>query len=79
MSREEVLQQLQEVFIEVFDLDQVTLTEATTALDIDNWDSLTHFHLVVEIGKKFNIRFISSEIQSWKNVGEIIDSILSKL
>jgi acyl carrier protein len=79
MNRDEVLQDLHQVFMETFDLDDVTLTDATTALDIDNWDSLTHFHLVVEIGKKFNIRFNSSEIQNWKNVGEIVDSILSKL
>lgn len=79
MNRNEVLQQLHQVFMEVFDLEQVTLTDATTALDIDNWDSLTHFHLVMEIGKKFNIRFSSTEIQKWKNVGEIIDCILSKI
>lgn len=79
MNRDEVLQQLHQVFIETFDLEEVTLTDATTALDIDNWDSLSHFHLVMEIGKKFNIRFNSSEIQTWKNVGEIVDSILSKI
>ena len=79
MNRNEVLQELHQVFIETFDLEEVTLTDATTALDIDNWDSLSHFHLVMEIGKKFSIRFNSAEIQNWKNVGEIVDSILSKI
>lgn len=79
MTREEILGQITEVFANTLDEDNVTLTETSTADDVEGWDSLTHVQLVVAVEKKFKIRFTSREIQSWKNVGEMIDSISSKL
>ena len=79
MERNELLQKINEVFIDNLDNDTIVLTENTTADDIEEWDSLTHVQLVVAVEKKFKIRFIAKEIQSWKNVGEMIDSISSKL
>lgn len=78
MERNEVLTRLEEVFRNILDSETVNLTEKTTASDVDGWDSLTHIHLVVAIEKNFRIKFTSKEILSWKNVGEMMDSILKK-
>jgi acyl carrier protein len=79
MSREEILEQITLVFADTLDEENVKLTESTTADEVEGWDSLTHVQLVVAVEKKFKIRFSAKEIQSWKNVGEMIDSIGSKL
>jgi acyl carrier protein len=79
ISKEQIIMDLQEIFCEVFELDTVTIDSNTSALDIDEWDSLTHIQLVVSVEKKYNIRFNSAEIQNWENVGKMIDSILLKL
>ena len=79
MTKEEILQQVNEVFIDILDNEEIVLTENTTAEDIEEWDSLSHIQLVVAIEKHFKVRFTSSEIQSWKNVGEMIQCIDSKL
>lgn len=79
MERKEIYQKLAEVFCEVLDLEEVELNDATTQDDIEDWDSLSHVHLIVEVQKVFGIHFTSSEIISWKNVGELVDSILSKI
>jgi len=79
MNRQEILKTVTEVFIDTLDEDNIVLTESTTADDVEGWDSLTHVQLVVAVEKKFKVRFAAKEIQSWKNVGELIDSISGKL
>jgi len=78
MERHDKLKQINDIFIDILDNEDILIEENTTAKDIDEWDSLTHIQLVVAIEKKFKIRFTSREIQSWKNVGEMIDCIETK-
>ena len=78
MDRIEILNQVMNVFKDVLDDENITLTEETTAADVEEWDSLTHIQLVVAIEKNFKFRFTSKEIQSWKNVNKIIDCIMTK-
>ena len=79
MDRKELLIRINEVFIDVLDDDQLQIVESTAAEDVDEWDSLNHIHLVVAIEKSLKLRFTASEIQSWRNVGEMMNDILKKL
>jgi acyl carrier protein len=79
MKREDIIKDVTDIFKDTLDNDSITLSDTTTAGEIEEWDSLTHIQLVVGIEKKFKIRFTSKEIQSWGNVGQMIDSIASKV
>jgi acyl carrier protein len=79
MERKELLAEINKVFVDILDNDLIVLSEETSADDIEEWDSLTHVQLVVAVEKHFKIRFTSREIQSWKNIGEMIQSVESKL
>ena len=78
MERQEIFEKLNEIFCDVLDLDEVKLTDETSADDIEEWDSLSHIQLIVAIEKEFKLKFTSKEIMSWKNVGEMVDCILTK-
>jgi len=79
MEKIEILENLKKIFIDVLDNEKIILNETTTANDIEEWDSLSHIQLVVAIEKHFKIRFNSSEIRNWKNVGEMSEAIKSKI
>jgi acyl carrier protein len=78
MEKEVALKEVNAVFIDILDNEEIKLTYETTAQDIDEWDSLTHIQLVVAIEKHFGIKFTSKEIQTWSNVGEMLDCICGK-
>ncbi|MDO4319839.1 MAG: acyl carrier protein [Bacteroidales bacterium] len=79
MDNDKILAKLQEIYRDVLDNEDIVLTTATTANDIEEWDSLANVQLVVEIEGEFGIRFTSAEIPSWKNVGDMIACIQGKL
>lgn len=79
MERNEILSRVQEVFREELELDDLELTDETTADDVEEWDSLSHVQLVVALEKAFAVKFSSREILSWDNVGDLVICIQKKL
>ena len=72
-------EELNSVFCRVFDDDGIRITPETTANDIDGWDSLSHINLVVAVERHFKVRFKSSEILKWKNVGQMHESLIAAM
>jgi acyl carrier protein len=79
MEQQELLNEVNKIFIDVLDNKNIVLSKDTSAEDIEEWDSLNHIQLVVAIEKHFKQRFTSREIQGWKNVGEMCDAINERL
>lgn len=75
MERKDIYERIENIFREILDDEDIVLSDTTVADDIDGWDSLTHVQLVVAIEKELGIRFTSREILSWKNVGQMVDTI----
>lgn len=72
---EEIFERLNEVFRDVFDDDSITVSEDTTANDIEDWDSLNHITLIDAVESEFNVRFTMGEVSGMKNVGEMAQII----
>lgn len=75
MKKDEILQSLNEIFAKVLRTN-ITLEEHFTANDVKNWDSLNHVRLIVEIEKKFKVKFSYMQVEEFKNVGSIVEAIM---
>lgn len=76
MDRKELFEKLTDVFRDVFDDETITVSDETTADDIEEWDSLTHITLLASVEDEFDIRFDMKTVQKLKNVGEMADLIM---
>ncbi len=72
MSREDIKTKLTEIFRDVFDDEDIEISDTTTADDIEEWDSLEHITLIAAVEKAFKMRFTMKEVSSMKNVGEMM-------
>jgi acyl carrier protein len=72
------LVELTNVFRKVFDDNELTLTPQTTSNDVPGWDSFSHINLMVTVENHFGIKFKDKEMNTFKNVGELLDSITTK-
>ena len=78
MDNDAIKTDLQEIFQDIFDNDDLVISEDTTAADVDKWDSLNHVNLISAVERHFKIRFALGELQGMKNVGEMIRLIAEK-
>ena len=78
METEELLRELDTIFRNILKNENIALTPATTAKDVEGWDSLTNMRLITAIEKHYNIRFGLREILKFKHVGDLCASIQAK-
>lgn len=79
MTREAVYETLNEVFRDVFDDESIEVSDSTTSDDIEDWDSLEHINLIAAVEQEFGIKFNMGQVVTMKNVGEMVDIILSQI
>lgn len=78
METEEILRELDTIFRDILKNENIALPPATTAKDVEGWDSLTNMRLITAIEKHYNIRFGLREILKFKHVGDLCASIQAK-
>lgn len=71
----DIQNEVQDIFRDIFDDDELVINRDTTANDIEDWDSLAQMNLIVAIEKHFKIHFKVNEIAELHNVGEMLDII----
>jgi acyl carrier protein len=76
---DEHLKRVQEIMVDVFDEDDLTVTRDTSADDVEDWDSLSHIRLMVAVEREFGVKFTNAEIEQLQKVGDLIDLIDRKL
>lgn len=79
MTSEEVLLEVNKVFVRVFERPGLVVSATTTASDVEGWDSLNHTLLIGEVQKHFNVKFALKEVMKFQNVGDLCAVLRAKL
>ncbi|MCC3245013.1 acyl carrier protein [Methylocystis sp. WRRC1] len=76
MSNPDMLEEIRTVIVDVLDLENAgEITEATTADEVEGWDSLQHVRILTALERKFQFRFSDEEIEGLKNVGDLVAAV----
>lgn len=79
MDRNEVFEKVTNVCRDVFDDENLVITESTTAADVVGWDSLTHLSLVNELEEIFEVEFSLDDVAGSKNIGELMNVLMNRI
>jgi acyl carrier protein len=70
--------QLQGIFREVFDDEQLELTDETSRETLESWDSLGHIRLVSSMEESLGVSFTLEEIEQMTSVKQILATLAAK-
>ena len=73
------LDRISDIIRDVTQNPTATITETSTASDIEGWDSLSHIYIIAEIEDAFDIRMTAQEGGNARNVGDLLRIVNSKL
>lgn len=78
MEREAIVQKLTAIFRNIFNDGSLVITNELTANDVERWDSLSHMLMIAEVEAQFSVKFRLKELNKMRNVGDMIDIIMTK-
>ena len=78
-DNKEILRRLKKIFRQVLNNNQINLNINTTNDELEQWDSLNHIIIILEIEKYFSIKFTAGEITELKSIRMICDLINKKV
>jgi|TARA_B100000586_G_C19782823_1_gene290790 acyl carrier protein len=78
MTRDEVFKGVQDIFRDIFDVDDLVISNTTNSDEIEDWDSLNHINLVSAIEKEFKIKFALGELETLRDVGAMVDLMMTE-
>jgi len=79
MEINEIIAQINDIFIELFNDKSISLNDSSDTSTVDAWDSLNHIQVITSIEKHFGIRFDLNDLLNFQNIGDLSRGVQSKL
>ena len=79
MTAQEILPVFTGILRELLFDDNVVLTMETRTEDVPNWDSFNYINFIVAIEMEFGVKFKIADIESFENVGAIVEQMTKML
>ena len=75
MTDQDILNRLTQILRDLLSDDSIVLTMETRREDVANWDSFAYVSFIVAVEIEFGLKFRVAEVESFQNVGEIVQRI----
>jgi acyl carrier protein len=75
MTDQDILNRLTRILRDLLSDDSIQLTMETKRDEVPNWDSFAYISFIVAVETEFGLKFGVSEIESFQNVGAIVQRI----
>jgi acyl carrier protein len=79
MTADEILSAFTQILRDLLFDDSIFLTMHTRREDIPNWDSFNYINFIVAIEMEFGVKFEIAEVESFADVGAIVEQTLKLL
>ena len=79
MDQDQVLAEVSTIIRDVLDQPELQIGAATSARDVEGWDSFNHINIVVAVEGRFGIKINTAEVEELRNVGEFVALVVRKL
>ena len=79
MIAQEILPMLTRILRDLLFDDSIVLTTETRREDVPNWDSFNYINFIVAIEMEFGVKFKIADIESFENVGAIVEQMTKML
>lgn len=79
MNKDQILNKVQDIFRDIFDDDDILISDNTIPEEIKDWDSLNHVLLISSVQEEFNIKVDLEDSINMIDVKGILKVIAQKL
>jgi acyl carrier protein len=79
VDQSQILASVTAIIRDVLDEPTLPVTLQTTADQTEGWDSFNHINIIVAIEQECGVKFKTAEIETLRNVGELVALIGEKL
>jgi acyl carrier protein len=79
VSEAQIYEALTEIFRDVFMRDDLVLEPTLSANGVEGWDSFKQIEIIVATEERFRIKLHTRDMDRLANVGDLVQTIASKL
>lgn len=79
MTDKEIAIKVKKIISEVMEISVAKVKDDSSQKTIENWDSLAHLKLVMELEKKLGVTFNTQEVFSMETISEICNQVKKHL
>ncbi len=78
MTEQEIYDALTEIFNDVFDRPDITLSPELTAKDITGWDSNKQIEIIIFTEQRFGFKFRTLDLDNLNKVADLVNVIAQR-